>query len=39
MNFDYMPELGWRLGYPLAILAMVALGVGLYVVFKRKGWL
>jgi magnesium transporter len=39
MNFDYMPELGWRLGYPLAILAMVVLGVGLYVVFERKGWL
>src|SRR4029453_15466658 len=26
MNFMHMPELGWRLGYPLAILAMAALG-------------
>ena len=39
MNFKHMPELGWKLGYPLAILAMAALGVVLYVVFKRRRWL
>src|SRR5919112_3612371 len=39
MNFRYMPELGWRLGYPLALLAMVAISVVLYLVFKRIGWL
>ena len=39
MNFDYMPELGWRLGYPFALLAMAALGVVLYIIFKRRGWL
>ena len=39
MNFKHMPELGWRLGYPLALLAMTACGVVLYVVFKRRGWL
>jgi magnesium transporter len=39
MNFDHMPELGWRYGYPLALLAMLLLGVILYTVFKRKRWL
>ena len=39
MNFKHMPELGWELGYPLALLAMVACGVLLYLVFKRRGWL
>ena len=39
MNFDYMPELGWRVGYPLAVAAMVAMGVVLYVIFKRRRWL
>jgi CorA-like Mg2+ transporter protein len=39
MNFRYMPELGWRFGYPLALLAMVAICVVLYVVFKRIRWL
>ena len=39
MNFDYMPELGWRLGYPLAVAAMVTMGVVLYIIFKRRCWL
>ncbi|MGR0218406.1 magnesium and cobalt transport protein CorA [Agromyces sp. ZXT2-6] len=39
MNFRYMPELDHPLGYPFALLSMVALGVGLYVVFKRRNWL
>ncbi|CAD5994301.1 magnesium/cobalt transporter CorA [Agreia sp. COWG] len=39
MNFDNMPELHWTFGYPLAVLAMVAMGGVLYTVFKRKGWL
>lgn len=39
MNFDVMPELQWPLGYPFAVLLMVLLGVGLYVSFKRRGWL
>lgn len=39
MNFDLMPELRWPLGYPLALLAMVALSGGLYLAFKRKHWL
>lgn len=39
MNFDAMPELHWTFGYPLSIAAMIALGVTLYVVFKRKKWM
>lgn len=39
MNFTNMPELSWPLGYPMAIGAMVALAVVLYVVFKKKGWM
>ena len=39
MNFDHMPELGWQLGYPFSILLMLLLGVGLYAIFKRRGWL
>lgn len=38
MNFDYMPELGWRYGYHavLALMSLVAGGMILY--FKRKDW-
>ncbi|MET3565381.1 magnesium transporter [Leifsonia sp. 563] len=39
MNFRVMPELHWALGYPFALLLMLGMGVGLYVVFKRKGWI
>jgi len=39
MNFRHMPELHWQLGYPLAILLMIALGVTLYAIFKRRQWL
>ena len=39
MNFRYMPELEWRLGYPLSLLAMVAVAAALYVAFKRRDWL
>lgn len=39
MNFDEMPELHWAYGYPASLVAMLALGVGLYVIFKVKRWL
>ncbi|UWF77453.1 MULTISPECIES: magnesium/cobalt transporter CorA [Microbacterium] len=39
MNFDTMPELDWEWGYPMAIGLMLAMGFGLWVVFKKKGWL
>ena len=39
MNFDFMPELGWELGYPFAVGLMLAMGIVLYLSFKRRGWL
>jgi magnesium transporter len=39
MNFDNMPELHWRFGYPLLILVMVDFCTALYRAFKRNGWL
>ena len=40
MNFTHIPELEWQLGYPFAILLMLlGLGLGLYAIFKRRGWL
>jgi len=39
MNFDEMPELHWRFGYP-AVLASTAAAVALlYRQFKKSGWL
>jgi magnesium transporter len=39
MNFDFMPELKWWIGYPLALALMVASAVLPYLYFKRRGWL
>ncbi|TFC01568.1 magnesium and cobalt transport protein CorA [Cryobacterium mannosilyticum] len=39
MNFTHMPELKWVFGYPFALGLMVAMGFGLYGVFKKNGWL
>ena len=39
MNFDIMPELHWRYGYPLALSLMVLISFALYRNFKRTGWL
>jgi magnesium transporter len=39
MNFQHMPELTWRFGYPLVIGIMVGIGVFMIVLFKRKKWL
>ena len=39
MNFDSMPELKWRYGYPTALLLMASVCGYLYYRFRRKGWL
>ncbi len=39
MNFTFMPELGWRFGYPWAILLMIISAVVPFLFFKRRGWL
>jgi magnesium transporter len=39
MNFRHMPELSWWVGYPLALGLMLASGLALHRMFKRRGWL
>ncbi|MFD0790987.1 magnesium and cobalt transport protein CorA [Microbacterium insulae] len=39
MNFEYMPELDWVLGYPMALALMAATSAALYLTFKRRRWL
>ena len=39
MNFEHIPELSWRFGYPFALSLMAALCVALYWQFRRSGWL
>jgi magnesium transporter len=39
MNFEFMPELSWSLGYPGAIILMMLAGLAPYLYFKRKNWL
>lgn len=39
MNFDFMPELDWRFGYPVALVIMVVSAIVPYLWFKRRGWL
>jgi magnesium transporter len=39
MNFKFMPELDWNLGYPFAIGLMVFSAVIPMVYFRKRGWL
>lgn len=39
MNFHFMPELDWNLGYPLALLLMLISAIVPFFVFRWKGWL
>ncbi len=39
MNFEYMPELKWRWGYPFIWLVIVLIGVSMLLYFKKKKWL
>lgn len=39
MNFEMMPELDWKFGYPVAILVMILAAVTPYIFFRWKGWL
>ena len=39
MNFEFMPELKWKWGYPLALLTMVGVCAYLYRRFRKAGWL
>jgi magnesium transporter len=38
MNFDFMPELRWPLGYPIALGLMAASIIGLGIYFRSRDW-
>ena len=39
MNFKHMPELTWRIGYPLALSTMLIAGLVLFALLRRARWL
>lgn len=39
MNFQFMPELGWKYGYALALGLMIVMATGLIYYFRRRKWL
>ena len=39
MNFDNIPELHWGYGYAFALSLMVLISVGLWLIFRKRGWL
>ena len=39
MNFEHMPELGWRLGYPLTLALIAVVCLVLYRYFRRIDWI
>jgi magnesium transporter len=39
MNFDFMPELHWRFGYPLVMAMILVACLILYRTFRRNRWL
>lgn len=39
MNFKYMPELEWILGYPMSLVLMIVSAIIPYFFFRWKGWL
>jgi len=39
MNFRYMPELEWVLGYPFVLLIMLTAGIVMLFYFRRRKWM
>ena len=39
MNFDFMPELKWKWGYPTALGVMILLDCYLFYRFRKAKWL
>ncbi|WP_240041167.1 magnesium/cobalt transporter CorA [Paenibacillus ginsengarvi] len=39
MNFHKMPELDWNYGYLAVWIVMLAIGIGLWMYYKKKKWL
>jgi magnesium transporter len=38
MNFEYMPELRLKYGYPLLLTSLATMGVTMYLYMKKKKW-
>jgi magnesium transporter len=38
MNFDYMPELRWKYGYPVFLSGIATMGLIMYLYMKKKKW-
>ena len=39
MNFEFMPELHWRYGYPAVLAVSLVASIILYRQFRKSGWL
>ncbi|GGX98527.1 hypothetical protein GCM10007160_27580 [Litchfieldella qijiaojingensis] len=39
MNFENMPELGFKYAYFVVLAFMFGIGTGLTWIFRRKGWI
>lgn len=38
MNFQFMPELGWKYSYPILLISMAVIGISMYIYMRRKRW-
>ena len=38
MNFEHMPGLGWTYGFFALCTVMLALGLGMFLYFRKQGW-
>lgn len=38
MNFEFMPELHWKYGYPVFLAGLTTMGILMYIYMKRKNW-
>ncbi|MFE0632345.1 magnesium and cobalt transport protein CorA [Streptomyces sp. NPDC058864] len=39
MNFEHMPELHWRYGYPMVLVAIGGICLAIHRILRRNGWL
>jgi magnesium transporter len=39
MNFQFMPELHWRMGYPVVLGVMLLIAGGMLLYFRRRRWI
>ncbi len=39
MNFSYIPELGWKWGYPAVWVINILIFLSMYMYFRKKNWL